>query len=182
MGWGEIREQVRERQQGKCAVCGEALPRQFVCHHILNKHLGGGYSLSNAEGRHLECENYMHRTYKNGNLHDPPKDEWAGLKRGEKKQQGKLRRKQQPVRVIEWHYFEDIRFYYRKKVKYGSVGRRLRTPQREEERPRIAPSVLRTSNEVIPLHHKKKRSTDPFRVGGSQRGRSHRRVQRLLRR
>lgn len=67
MGWGRVRQQVREKQGNCCSICGNFLPKNFEVHHRVNRCHGGAYTLSNAEARCPQCEDYMHANYPYGN-------------------------------------------------------------------------------------------------------------------
>ena len=71
MGWGNLRLQIWQNQNGRCSVCNRPVSLTgCVCHHKKNRCQGGETSVANGEARHPHCEQLMHKLYKHGNKNE----------------------------------------------------------------------------------------------------------------
>lgn len=70
MGWGkDVRAEVWERQSYVCPLCQRFVSfEDMILHHVkVPKHHGGSYDSSNAQGRHVGCEQLAHDLDHHGN-------------------------------------------------------------------------------------------------------------------
>lgn len=87
--WACSKEQVYQKQNGQCGVCGEFLTGRWILHHICNRFQGGTSNLENCEGRHPNCEAYMHSHYLFGNFDGDRRCRYVPKRRGNRSKRRK---------------------------------------------------------------------------------------------
>lgn len=59
--WQTLRKQAFERQEGRCARCGNELGTSFEVDHVVPRSAGGGSAPENLQALHRECHQAVTR-------------------------------------------------------------------------------------------------------------------------